>query len=293
MNSTGNISQLRKNLKLQREAGKTIGLVPTMGNLHDGHLHLVRESLKKNDYTIVSIFINPMQFNPNEDLAIYPRTVDEDKEKLLATGCDFLFIPPAQEIYPEDLNSHTQVVVPNLSNILCAKTRPGHFEGVSTIVIKLLNIINPDVAYFGLKDYQQYLIVKKMAKDLEIDTRIIGLETIRDAGGLALSSRNCFLSEIEIDKARQLYRSLQDAADAIFRSEVKFSDLEKQSYSDLQDAGLTPDYFSICNSKTLKPATDEDIDLVIIAAAYVGSVRLIDNIRVSLDHTKQKSRVIE
>ena len=293
MNSTGNINQLRKDLKLQKEAGKTIGLVPTMGNLHDGHLHLVRESVKQNDYTIVSIFINPMQFNPNEDLAIYPRTVDEDKDKLLAAGCDFLFIPPAQEIYPEDLNSHTQVIVPNLSEILCAKTRPGHFEGVSTIVIKLLNIINPDVAYFGLKDYQQYLIVKKMTKDLEINTRIIGLETIRDAGGLALSSRNCFLSEIEIDKARQLYRSLQDAADALFRNEVKFSDLENKSCKGLQDAGLTPDYFSICNSKTLEPATIEDIELVIIAAAYVGSVRLIDNIRVSLGHIKQKSRVIE
>ena len=293
MNSTGSISQLRKNLKLHREAGKTIGLVPTMGNLHDGHIHLVRESLKQNDYTVVSIFINPMQFNPNEDLATYPRSVDQDKEKLSAAGCDFLFIPSAQEIYPEDINSHTQVMVPDLSDMLCGKTRPGHFEGVTTIVIKLLNIINPDAAYFGLKDYQQYLIVKRMTKDLEINTRIVGLETIRDAGGLALSSRNSFLSDIDINKARQLYRSLRDAADALNRSDLQFSDLEKQSCKDLRDAGLTPEYFSICNSTTLEPATIGNIDFVIVAAVYIGSVRLIDNIRVSLTDTRQKSRVIE
>ena len=209
MNSTGNIYKLRTSLEPYKKAGKTIGLVPTMGNLHDGHIHLVRESLEKNDYTVVSIFINPLQFNPNEDLETYPRTIKEDKEKLLACGCDFLFTPTTQDIYPRTPYPHTQIKVPGLSDILCGLERPGHFEGVCTVVTKLLNIVRPNNAYFGLKDYQQYLIVKKMTKDLEIDTRIVGLEIIRDANGLALSSRNSFLSDKEICKARQIYLSLK------------------------------------------------------------------------------------
>ena len=286
MNSTDNIDQLRKSLKLHRDAGKTIGLVPTMGNLHEGHLSLVQESSKHNDYTVVSIFINPMQFNPSEDLTTYPRTLDEDKEKLLSAGCDFLFIPTAHEIYPEELNSHTKVIVPELSLKLCGKTRPGHFEGVTTIVIKLLNVVNPDVAYFGLKDYQQYLIVKKMTKDLEIDTQIVGLEIVRDTGGLALSSRNSALSEIEIDKARQLYRSLRKVARALHQREFKFSKLEKQASREVQEAGLTLDYFAICNSETLEPATPKDSNFIVLAAAYIGKVRLIDNIRMVVPHSK-------
>ena len=162
MNSTGNINELRTSLELLKKNGKTIGLVPTMGNLHDGHINLVKESLEKNDYTVVSIFVNPLQFNPNEDLETYPRTIEEDKEKLLACGCDFLFIPTTQEFYPETLYPHTQVKVPGLSDILCGLERPGHFEGVCTVVTKLLNIVSADNAYFGLKDYQQYLVVKKM-----------------------------------------------------------------------------------------------------------------------------------
>ena len=285
MNSTGNINKLRTNLELLKKAGKTIGLVPTMGNLHDGHLNLVKESLEKNDCTVVSIFVNPLQFNPNEDLETYPRTIEEDKEKLLACGCDFLFMPTTQEFQPETLYPHTQVKVPGLSDILCGLERPGHFEGVCTVVTKLLNIVSPDNAYFGLKDYQQYLIVKKMTKDLEIDTRIVGLEIIRDTHGLALSSRNSFLSDEEIRKARQIYRSLQNAVRRINQSGVEFLDLEKLAYKELQDAGLAPEYFRICNSESLKSATAEDSNLIILAAARIGSIRLIDNIRISLaDH---------
>ena len=285
MNSTGNINELRTSLELLKKAGKTIGLVPTMGNLHDGHINLVKESLEKNDYTVVSIFVNPLQFNPNEDLETYPRTIEEDKEKLRACGCDFLFIPTTQEFYPETLYPHTLVKVPGLSDILCGLERPGHFEGVCTVVTKLLNIVNPDNAYFGLKDYQQYLIVKKMTKDLMIDTRIVGLEIVRDAGGLALSSRNGFLSDHELQKARQIYHSLQKTAKRIYRSEAKFRDLETLAHQELLDAGLTPEYFVIRNSESLKSATPEDPNLIILVAASLGSVRLIDNIRISLaDH---------
>ena len=259
--------------------------VPTMGNLHDGHINLVKESLEKNDYTVVSIFVNPLQFNPNEDLETYPRTIEEDKEKLLACGCDFLFIPTIQEFYPETLCPHTKVKVPGLSDILCGLERPGHFEGVCTVVTKLLNIVHPDNAYFGLKDYQQYLIVKKMTKDLMIDTRIVGLEIVRDADGLALSSRNGFLSDHELHKARQIYRSLQKTAKRIYLREAKFQDLEKLAHQELLDAGLTPEYFVIRNSESLKSATPEDPNLIILVAATLGSVRLIDNIRISLaDH---------
>ena len=285
MNSTGNINELRTSLESLKKAGKTIGLVPTMGNLHDGHINLVKESLEKNDYTVVSIFVNPLQFNLNEDLETYPRTIEEDKEKLLACGCDFLFIPTTQEFYPETLYPHTQVKVPGLSDILCGLERPGHFEGVCTVVTKLLNIVNPDNAYFGLKDYQQYLIVKKMTKDLMIDTRIVGLEIVRDAGGLALSSRNGFLSDHELQKARQIYHSLQKTAKRIYRSEAKFRDLETLAHQELLDAGLTPEYVVIRNSESLKSATPEDSNLIILVAASLGSVRLIDNIRISLaDH---------
>ena len=285
MNSTDNINELKTSLELLKKAGKTIGLVPTMGNLHDGHINLVKESLEKNDYTVVSIFVNPLQFNPNEDLETYPRTIEEDKEKLLACGCDFLFIPTTQELYPETLYPHTQVKIPGLSDILCGLERPGHFEGVCTVVTKLLNIVNPDNAYFGLKDYQQYLIVKKMTKDLMIDTRIVGLEIVRDAGGLALSSRNGFLSDHELQKARQIYHSLQKTAKRIYRSEAKFRDLETLAHQELLDAGLTPEYFVIRNSESLKSATPEDPNLIILVAASLGSVRLIDNIRISLaDH---------
>tara|TARA_B100001939_G_scaffold345696_1_gene362864 strand:- start:371 stop:1228 length:858 start_codon:yes stop_codon:yes gene_type:complete len=282
MNSTGNINELRTSLELLKKNGKTIGLVPTMGNLHDGHINLVKESLEKNDYTVVSIFVNPLQFNPNEDLETYPRTIEEDKEKLLACGCDFLFTPTTQEFYPETLYPHTQVKVPGLSDILCGIERPGHFEGVCTVVTKLLNIVSADNAYFGLKDYQQYLVVKKMAKDLAINTRIVGLEIVRDSDGLALSSRNSFLSDEEICKARQIYRSLQNTAKRIKQSGVTFLDIEKLAYQELQDAGLTPDYFAICNSESLKPATSEDRNLIILAAARVGSTRLIDNIQISI-----------
>ena len=291
MNSTGNIHELRKNLEPHKRAGETIGLVPTMGNLHNGHISLVKESVDKNDHTVVSIFVNPIQFGANEDLDTYPRTLEKDKEKLLSCGCDFLFTPTTQDIYPETLYPHTQVKVPDLSNSLCGLERPGHFEGVCTVVTKLLNIINPNNAYFGLKDYQQYLIVEKMTKDLNIDTQIVGLEIVRDDGGLALSSRNNFLSELEIRKARQIYRSLQKTAKLINHSDVKFQDLEKLAIQELRDAGLTPEYFAICNSETLKSASPKDTNLVILTAAHLGSIRLIDNIRISVVNDKRLSSI--
>jgi pantoate--beta-alanine ligase len=251
-----------------------------MGNLHAGHLKLVEQARQCCDHVITSIFVNPMQFGHNEDLDAYPRTLEADAAALASAGCDELFAPSPAEIYPQQsLTAHTVVSVPGLTARHCGASRPGHFDGVSTVVCKLFNIVRPDVAVFGLKDYQQYLIICKMVEDLCFQLKIRGVETQRESSGLALSSRNSYLSATQREQASKLYQLLQHTRDAIQAGSDTFSDLERRAFQHLQQADFKPDYFAICNAQTLLPPSPDDHDLVILLAAYLGTTRLIDNIR--------------
>ena len=284
MDVISHIPGLRKELKVYRNDAQSIGLVPTMGNLHEGHLHLIKEALKENNYTVVTIFVNPLQFSPNEDFNNYPRTLNQDIEKLKILGCNCVFVPNNKEIFDGQLDDQTRLRIPRLSEIHCGKSRPGHFDGVATIVCKLLNIVNPNIAYFGLKDYQQYLIIKKLVADLEIPVRIKGIETIRNKQGLTLSSRNNYLSSQQLNVATQLFVSIGEISRALLQGNKNFSALEDNAKNQLSKAGLLPDYCAICHAETLRPATSNDLNLVILIAAHLGSVRLIDNLCVSLSH---------
>jgi len=273
------IESLQKILQQQVRLGKTIGLVPTMGNLHAGHISLVEEAKKQCDYVVASIFVNPMQFGRGEDLDAYPRTLQEDIAKLEIAACDALFAPSATEMYPQSLDSQTVVSVPELSNRHCGAARPGHFDGVATVVSKLFNIVRPDKAIFGLKDFQQYLIICKMVKDLCFPIKIIGTETLREHSGLAMSSRNSYLPGEQKRNAADLYQQLLKAQADIAAGADNFSALEARATHDLKQAGIEVQYFSVCNAENLEPAISTDTELVILAAVYVGNTRLIDNIR--------------
>ncbi len=279
MREFSTIEQLRSALGARGSA--TLGFVPTMGNLHAGHLALVQAARKNNDINCASIFVNPLQFGANEDLDAYPRTLDEDRRALAAAGCDILFLPSAQELYGADMATSTRVHVPNLGESFCGSSRPGHFDGVSTIVTKLFNIVQPTDAYFGLKDFQQYAIIRKMTADLALPITIHGLETIRAPDGLALSSRNGYLSAEQRAIAPALFRIIQDTGARIKEGEPDLEALCERARTALSGAGLRPDYFGIAAADTLTPAQPADSELVILAAAFLGSTRLIDNLRVS------------
>ena len=267
---------------LSGAAANTLGFVPTMGNLHAGHLSLVSRARGEHDLVVVSIFVNPLQFGANEDLDSYPRTLDADTAALIAAGCDFLFLPSAAELYGDDMQASTRVQVPELGTHYCGASRPGHFDGVTTVVTKLFNIVQPDAAYFGLKDYQQFSIIRKMVDDLALPVSVHGIETAREASGLALSSRNGYLSAEQKAVAPLLYQTIKGIGDALAAGDQDFKHLIQAGKQQLQDAGLQPDYLAIANSATLRPATQEDSHLVILAAAFLGSTRLIDNLRVSV-----------
>jgi pantoate--beta-alanine ligase len=267
---------------LSGAAANTLGFVPTMGNLHAGHLSLVSRARGEHDLVVVSIFVNPLQFGANEDLDSYPRTLDADTAALIAAGCDFLFLPSAAELYGDDMQASTRVQVPELGTHYCGASRPGHFDGVTTVVTKLFNIVQPDAAYFGLKDYQQFSIIRKMVDDLALPVSVHGIETAREASGLALSSRNGYLSAEQKAVAPLLYQTIKGIGDALAAGDQDFKRLIQAGKQQLQDAGLQPDYLAIANSATLQPATREDSHLVILAAAFLGSTRLIDNLRVSV-----------
>jgi len=276
-------SGLRRWLETRREAGETVGLVPTMGNLHEGHLALVRAAREDCDTVVASIFVNPMQFAPGEDLEAYPRTPDDDRALLQGEGCDALFLPAVEEIYGSALEAQTRIHVPAVSEGLCGASRPGHFDGVATVVCKLLNIVQPDRAYFGLKDYQQSLVVTKLVSDLSMPVTIVGVETVRDRHGLALSSRNSYLSPKQRSQATLLYQCLRECAGRLEDGAREFAALEQEATQRLQAAGIRPDYFTIRNAHTLRPATATDRQLVILVAAFVGPTRLIDNLRLEVD----------
>lgn len=275
------IPSLRRCLAAWRRSGRFIALVPTMGNLHAGHLALVREARRVADHTLVSIFVNPLQFGPNEDFGAYPRTLERDRELLETESTDLLFTPPVQAVYPRGSQGQTRVEIPELSNILCGASRPGHFTGVATVVCKLFNMAQPDIAIFGEKDYQQLLVIRRMVEDLCLPVEIRGLATVREPDGLAMSSRNGYLSPAERARAPALYKALCRAGERL-REGLAAGEVERLGMEALVVEGLRPDYFSVRRASDLQPATTEDQDLVVLTATYLGAARLIDNLRVSL-----------
>jgi pantoate--beta-alanine ligase len=275
--------QLQRALREQRQKGRTIAFVPTMGNLHEGHLDLVRKARDLCDIVVVSIFVNPMQFGPNEDLDAYPRTLVADKEKLFAEGVQMLYAPTPEEIYPEGLEATSAVEVPELSNTLCGASRPGHFTGVATVVTKLFNIVQPDAAIFGEKDFQQLSIIRKMVRDLCMPIDIIGVPTARAEDGLALSSRNGYLTAEQRKVAPLLNETLVECREAIACGFDNYLELEAHAKLKLIQAGFEPDYFEIRDARTLGEVCEETEEVAILAAAKLGQPRLIDNMRLNLN----------
>ncbi|MGH8556263.1 MAG: pantoate--beta-alanine ligase [Methylococcales bacterium] len=277
------VESLRTRLDDWRKASERIVLVPTMGNLHDGHLKLVNEAARIGRRIVVSIFVNPAQFSESEDFASYPRSLDDDIRLLEEKPVDLLFNPATDAVYPE--SPYTSVTVPVLSDQLCGKYRPGHFSGVTTVVSKLFNMVQPDVAVFGEKDFQQLTIIRKMVADLNFPVRIESVATVRESDGLAMGSRNRYLSAHERQLAPYLYKQICEAAGQILAGITDFGDLERRHTIKLQEYGFRPDYVSVRRTSDLKPAESTDCELVILAAAWLGKARLIDNriVRVEKD----------
>lgn len=283
MNTVKTVRELRAAVARARSEGKRIGFVPTMGNLHSGHMALVTKAAQRVDFVVASIFVNPLQFGAGEDLDKYPRTLAADQEKLLQAGCHLLFAPSAEEMYPDGMAGQTRVSVPHLAEGLCGASRPGHFEGVATVVSKLFNMVQPDLAVFGQKDFQQLAVIRALVHDLNMPIQIIGEPTVRAADGLALSSRNGFLDEQQRAVAPVVYRSLSSIAASIRQGSRDFPALINEQLQLLEGAGLRPDYLEVRHARTLRPAMAEDRDLVILVAAFLGTTRLIDNLHLNLD----------
>ena len=285
METVSTLRDLRTVVGRWKRAGHTIALVPTMGNLHDGHISLLNHAREQADRTVVSIFVNPIQFGRGEDYEKYPSTLAEDKNKLEKYGLDLLFTPDLEALYPGGTGTDTRINVPELSNILCGEFRPGHFSGVATVVAKLLNNAQPDVALFGEKDYQQLLVIKRMARDLCLPVEIAGLPIVREADGLAMSSRNAYLAPDERRRAPEIYRTLKAAAEALRKGGKGLEEVEKSAMERLEQAGFRPEYVSIRRTEDLKLPAAQDTRLSILVAAWLGPARLIDNIKVRLKPT--------
>lgn len=282
MNTVKTVLELRAAVARARGEGKRIAFVPTMGNLHEGHVALVEKAGQRADFVVASIFVNPLQFGPNEDLAKYPRTLVADQEKLVAAGCQLLFHPDLEEMYPHGQEGQTRVSVPGVSEGLCGGSRPGHFEGVATVVTKLFNMVQPDLAVFGEKDFQQLAVIRTLVRDLNMPIQIIGEPTVRAEDGLALSSRNGYLSAEQRAAAPALYRTLQQLASAIRDGNRDFAQLIETGQASLVSAGFRPDYLEIREASSLRPAQANDTQLVILGAAFMGTTRLIDNLAFQL-----------
>ncbi len=282
MNTVKTVLELRAAVARARGEGKRIAFVPTMGNLHEGHVALVEKAGQRADFVVASIFVNPLQFGPNEDLAKYPRTLVADQEKLVAAGCQLLFHPDVEEMYPHGQEGQTRVSVPGVSEGLCGGSRPGHFEGVATVVTKLFNMVQPDLAVFGEKDFQQLAVIRTLVRDLNMPIQIIGEPTVRAEDGLALSSRNGYLSAEQRAAAPALYRTLQQLASAIRDGNRDFAQLIEAGQASLVSAGFRPDYLEIREASSLRPAEANDTQLVILGAAFLGTTRLIDNLAFQL-----------
>jgi len=284
------ITSLREALSVARQSGQRIGFVPTMGNLHCGHLALVKQAKESCDIVVASIFVNRLQFGLNEDWDQYPRTFESDCAKLTDVGCDFLFFPEEREIYPNGMDGQTRVTVPSMTDMLCGASRPGHFEGVTTVVSKLLNVVQPDEAVFGLKDFQQIAVIRGMVADLCIPVDIVGGEIVREPDGLAMSSRNSFISDVERPRANQLNKSLSWVKDKIAAGEKDYVLLEAEAQSQVVAAGFRVDYLQVCSSDTLAAAAQDDERLTILGAMYTAAARLIDNVSLDLSDNIDESR---
>ena len=283
MNTVKSVRELRAAIAQARAEGKQIAFVPTMGNLHAGHAALVSKATQRADFVTASIFVNPLQFGPSEDLGKYPRTLLADQEKLVNAGCHLLFTPDVEEMYPHGIDDQTRVSVPGVSEGLCGASRPGHFEGVATVVSKLFNMVQPDLAIFGQKDFQQLAVIRTLVRDLNMPIQIIGEPTVRAEDGLALSSRNGYLSSEQLNVAPLLYRSLEEMAAAIRAGERDYAKLVSAAQAQHSAAGFRPDYLEVRESNSLRPATADDRQLVIILAAFIAITRLIDNLAFELD----------
>jgi pantoate--beta-alanine ligase len=273
------VAELKREVARLRADGRRVAFVPTMGNLHAGHRQLMEQARRHADAVVASIYVNPLQFGPQEDFSAYPRTPEQDRALLEATGVELLFFPEDSAIYPRGRAASTRVEVPGLSDILCGAARPGHFRGVATVVHRLFHLVTPDVALFGKKDYQQLLVIRLMTADFGLPIEIIGVDTVRDADGLAMSSRNAYLAPAERRIAPTLYATLQALAGQIqSASRNGFAAYEAQAAERLEMAGFCPDYVSVRRQQDLAIPGPEDRQLVILAAAWLGRARLIDNL---------------
>lgn len=272
------VASLKEQMARLRSGGKRVAFVPTMGNLHAGHLHLMQEARRHAQVVVASIYVNPLQFGQGEDFDAYPRTPAHDKTALLSTGVDLLFMPKESEVYPRGREAQTCVEVPGLSDILCGAFRRGHFRGVTTVVNRLFNLVAPDAALFGKKDYQQWLLIRLMAADLGMPVEIIGIDTVREPDGLAMSSRNNYLNAEERKVAPRLYAMLRAARDRILQQNVPVIEAEEGAARELKSAGFRLDYVSVRRCQDLALPQPGDRKFVILAAAWLGRTRLIDNL---------------
>jgi len=278
------VAELREYVQHVKFKGLSVGFVPTMGNLHAGHMSLVKHANKQCDIVIASIFVNPLQFNDQSDLTNYPRTLVQDQQLLESNGCDLLFAPTVDEMYPNGQQSQSIVSVPDVSLGLCGGARPGHFDGVATVVTKLFNMVQADKAFFGEKDFQQLAVIRKMVADLCLPIDVVGITTERNSEGLALSSRNGYLSANELTLAPAIFKTLQEVATSIQQGN-DFATTLDETQQRLNNQGFKVDYLALCRESDLKPATTEDEKLVVLIAAFLGSARLIDNLPFSLNRT--------
>ena len=274
------IEALRARIRQWRQAGQRIGFVPTMGNLHAGHLALMAEAARRCERVVVSIFVNPLQFDEQADLDAYPRTLEADRARLEEQGIDLLFAPDEATLYPRGRDAITRVSVTGLDDMLEGAARPGHFIGVATVVTKLFNCVQPDLAVFGEKDFQQLLVIRRLVADLDMPVEVLGLPTVREADGLAMSSRNQRLSETQRRLAPALYQELQRLRARILEGNTDYPALEQAAGASLAEQGFVPDYVAIRDADTLMPIDETTRNRVILAAVRLGDTRLIDNLRV-------------
>ena len=277
MQTFAEIAALREQIKQFKRDGRTVAFVPTMGNLHEGHLTLVKKARELADIVVVSIFVNPMQFDRTDDLNNYPRTLEADLSKLTAEGVELVFTPTPEVMYPDGLDKQTFVEVPGISHMLEGASRPGHFRGVSTIVAKLFNIVQPNFACFGEKDFQQLAVIRQMTTDLALDIEVVGVATVREMDGLAMSSRNSNLTIDERQRAPVLARTMRWVSSAIRGGRDDYASVIEDATDQLRAADLQPDEIFICDAKTLQAITSESTQAVILMSAFLGKTRLIDN----------------